>query len=113
MKNHKRNRFQDLYKESQYILKKNNIYNYRLRKMAVEKNMKRERPELILEVGSGISPIITGRENIIYSDLSFEALRILKETYGKGQYVVADGMKLPFKHSVFFTLDLFRGVRTS
>lgn len=101
MQNNKRNRFQDFYKESQYILTKNYLYNYRLRKMAVEKNMKHERPELILEVGSGISPMITGRENIIYSDLSFEALRILKETYGKGQHVVADGMKLPFKHCVF------------
>jgi SAM-dependent methyltransferase len=53
---------------------------------------------LILEVGSGLSPIVTGRDAIVYSELSFQALRTLKRlNEGRGNYVVADGTKLPFR----------------
>ena len=69
--------------------------------MAVEKNLQHERPELILEVGSVISPVTTRTNRIIYSDLSLTALQILKRTHGKGYYVVADTMCLPFKSEVF------------
>jgi len=95
------NRFQDFFEESKYTLLKNHLYNYRLRKMAVEKSLQHERPELILEVGSGISPVMTRTNRIIYSDLSLTALQILKRTHGKGYYVVADTMCLPFKPGVF------------
>jgi len=33
--------------------------------------------------------------------LSFSAIQFLKHSYGKGYYVVADGMSLPFKSGVF------------
>ena len=33
------NRFQDFFKENKYTLLKNYLYNYRLRKMAVEKSL--------------------------------------------------------------------------
>jgi len=48
------NRFQDFFEESKYTLLKNYLYNYRLRKMAVEKSLQNENIKLILEVGSGI-----------------------------------------------------------
>jgi len=95
------NRFQDFFKENQYTTLKNYLYNYQLRKRAVEKNLKNENVELILEVGSGISPVIMKFRNIVYSDLSFSAVQFLKHSYGKGYYVVADGMSLPFKTGVF------------
>lgn len=95
------NRFQDFFEEDKYIVLKNYLYNYLLRKIAVEKNLRNERVELILEVGSGISPVMTRTNRIIYSDLSFTALQILKRTHGKGWFVVADGMNLPFKSDVF------------
>jgi len=69
--------------------------------MAVEKSLRQENIKLILEVGSGISPVMTGTRDIIYSDLSFAAIRLLKHSYGKGYYVVADGIDLPFKSEAF------------
>ncbi|MDL1964699.1 MAG: class I SAM-dependent methyltransferase [Deltaproteobacteria bacterium] len=97
------NRFQDFFEENKYTLLKNYLYNYRLRKMAVEKSLQYENIKLILEVGSGISPVMTRTNLIIYSDLSFTALQILKHAYGNGNglYVVADCMNLPFKSEAF------------
>jgi ubiquinone/menaquinone biosynthesis C-methylase UbiE len=95
------NRFQDFFEERKYIVLKNYLYNYLLRKIAVEKSLLNERSELILEVGSGISPMMTPANRITYLDLSFAALQILKDSYGKGWYVVADCMSLPFKSSIF------------
>jgi ubiquinone/menaquinone biosynthesis C-methylase UbiE len=95
------NRFQEFFKEEKYILLKNYLYNYLLRKIAVEKNLKNEDPELILEVGSGISPMIEKTHHIIYSDLSFTAIQILRNTHKKGLHVVTDCTRLPFKSNVF------------
>jgi len=95
------NRFQDFFEERKYTVLKNYLYNYLLRKIAVEKSLLNERSELILEVGSGISPMMTPANRITYLDLSFAALQILKDSYGKGWYVVADCMSLPFKSSIF------------
>ena len=95
------NRFQDFFEESKYTLLKNYLYNYRLRKMAVEKSLQHENIKLILEVGSGISPVMTRTRDIVYSDLSFAAIRLLKHSCGKGYYVVADGINLPFKSEAF------------
>jgi len=89
--------FQELFKDKKYVSVKNCLYNYLLRKRAIEKCLKDDHPDLILEVGSGISPLVTDRKNIVYSDISFEALRILKISQTGANYVVADGGQLPFK----------------
>ena len=60
-----------------------------------------DNPGLILEVGSGLSPMITRTNSVVYSDISFSALQILRRRHGKGYHVVADGMHLPFKSNVF------------
>ena len=101
MNHYHNNRFQDFFKENKYTTLKNYLYNYQLRKLAVENNLKNENTKLILEVGSGISPVMMKSRDIIYSDLSFSAIQFLKHSYGKGYYVVADGMNLPFKSGVF------------
>lgn len=95
------NRFQDFFLEDNYISLKNFFYNYRIRKNSIEKKLKTEKIGLILEVGSGISPVITFSDSIVYSDLSFTALKILKQQNVKGAYVVADAMNLPFKNAIF------------
>ncbi|MDF1591308.1 MAG: class I SAM-dependent methyltransferase [Desulfobacterales bacterium] len=95
------NRFQDFFEEDKYILLKNYLYNYLLRKSAVEKSLHKEDIKLALEIGSGISPVMTRTNRIIYSDVSFGALQILKRALENQRYVVADGMKLPFKPGVF------------
>ena len=93
--------FQDFFEEGKYILLKNYLYNYCLRKMAIQINLQHDKPELILEEGSGISPLMTHTQQIIYLDISFTALQILKNTHRKGWYVVGDAMFLPFKSGAF------------
>lgn len=93
--------FQELFLDNRYVSVKNYLYNYLLRKRAIEKCLKDKCCELILEVGSGISPLVTDRGNIVYSDISFEAMRILKESQSSDNYIVADGAHLPFKENSF------------
>jgi SAM-dependent methyltransferase len=93
--------FHYLFKEDKYIVLKNYLYNYILRKRAVKKSLFKEVPDWILEVGSGISPLVTNSGHTVYSDLSFDAIRLLKRNQKHGYYVVADGIHLPFKSNVF------------
>ncbi|PKN11027.1 MAG: hypothetical protein CVU70_00930 [Deltaproteobacteria bacterium HGW-Deltaproteobacteria-5] len=95
------NRFQDFFENDRYVTLKNYLYNYLLRKRAVEKAMRSEKKELVLEIGSGISPVLTSWEKVVYTDLSSSALDMLKKIHGKGQYVVADAMNLPFDDHYF------------
>ena len=95
------NRFADFFREDKYLILKNYLYNYLLRKRAVEKCLQQESPALMLEVGSGISPVVSKFRRIVYSDLSYDAIKILKQTQKTGYYVVADGMNLPFRSSCF------------
>ena len=93
--------FQQFFKEEKYLSLKNYLYNYLLRKRAVEKCLKNDHRSLMLEIGSGISPLVADTGNIVYSDISFEAISILKQTQPKGYYVVADGTHLPFKTNTY------------
>ena len=95
------NRFQDFFEEGKYVVLKNYLYNYLLRKRAIEKILAQEPYDRILEVGSGISPVMTQTDRIIYSELSFLACHTLKRTLGRGWYVVADATRLPFRSGVF------------
>jgi ubiquinone/menaquinone biosynthesis C-methylase UbiE len=95
------NRFQDFFEDDKYVALKNYLYNYLLRKRAVEKVMQNEKKGVVLEIGSGISPTLTSWDRVVYSDLSFSALRTLRQVHAKGYYVVADGMNLPFKADAF------------
>jgi SAM-dependent methyltransferase len=98
--NYKKN-FQELFKDNKYVSVKNYLYNYLLRKRAIEKCLKNAYCELVLEVGSGISPLVTDRSNVVYSDISFEAMRILKNSQTGANFVVADGAYLPFKENSY------------
>jgi Methylase involved in ubiquinone/menaquinone biosynthesis len=95
------NRFDDLFDNKKYITLKNYLYNYRLRKRAIEKALSGEDMVLTLEVGSGISPVVTITDRIVYTDISFSAIRTLKKNQQKGWYVVADAINLPFKRASF------------
>ncbi len=93
--------FQQLFKEDSYIILKNYFYNYLLRRRAIKKSLFNEKPDWILEVGSGISPLIANSAHTVYSDLSFDAVRLLKRSQKHGYHVVADGVHLPFKSNIF------------
>ena len=63
--------------------------------------MRAEEKDLVLEIGSGISPVFTSWDRVMYSDVSSSALKMLKKIHGRGQYVVADAMNLPFQDGMF------------
>jgi len=91
-----KNRFEDFFATQAYIELKNSLYNYRLRKFSVSRQVKNENG-LTVEIGSGISPMIEGTESVVYTDLSFSALNQLRQFTSNSQCVVADATKLPFK----------------
>ena len=93
--------FESLFEDEDYVLLKNYLYNYLLRKKAVGKNIDVEKRGLMLEVRSGLSPMITNTNSIVYSELSLAALRILRRRQSRGSYVAADGIRLPFKAGSF------------
>lgn len=93
------NRFQVFFETPAYIDLKNLLYNYRLRKRHVAKQV--SGGGRILEVGSGLSPMIGADHNVTYSDLSFTAMRALRKSTGKGYHIVADAGNLPFKAGAF------------
>jgi len=95
------NRFDDFFAENKYVLLKNYLYNYLLRKRAIENSFQNEKWELILEIGSGISPVMTRTDKIIYTDLSFAAVNFMKNNFKRGHCLVADAMNLPFKTGAF------------
>ena len=95
-------RFEDFFEEDRYVVLKNHLYNYLLRKRLISATIRDVAPKLTLEVGSGLSPMITGVDNVVYSELSHRALRTLREQQqGRGKYVVADCTKMPFRDGAF------------
>lgn len=96
-----RNRFQDFFEAERYVALKNHLYNYLLRRAAIEDVLARENCDLILEVGSGISPVMTKTDRIVFSELSPLACRTLKRLHGRGENVAADGTRLPFRDGSF------------
>lgn len=97
------NRFEDFFNDDFYVSLKNHLYNYTLRRRAVRKWVQSEEG-LILEVGSGLSPMLGGGGRIAYSDLSFSALKSLQRIQHGGFYIEADAVRLPFKNGLFSTV---------
>jgi SAM-dependent methyltransferase len=95
------NRFEDFFADDAYIALKNLLYNYLLRKRAVRNCMQGRENGLILEVGSGLSPMATDTDDVVFSELSFPALRTLMKRQRKGLFATADAMHLPFKAGSF------------
>ena len=97
------NRFQEFFGDRRYFGLKNHLYNYLLRRRAVRRAIKGEKHLMVLEVGSGLSPVTDAGWHVIYSDLSFSALKILmRDTrFRGGGHVVADAGNLPFRTGTF------------
>lgn len=101
MKHPNEKRFEDFFAENKYVVLKNYLYSYLVRKRAIKRAIRDDKQEIILEIGSGLSPMVTDVDNIVYSELSLHALRTLKRRNRRGFYVVADGTRLPFKTDSF------------
>lgn len=98
---HNENRFQDFFEQAEYVALKNHLYNYRLRKRAIGQAMRGESISRVLEVGSGISPIVSEDGRVVYSELSPLACRTLKTITPRGSHVAADATRLPFAPEAF------------
>lgn len=94
-------RFEDFFVEGSYVVLKNYMYNYRCRVRKINQALNGDQIDRILEVGSGMSPIVTHDDRAVYSELSFTAIRTSKQVNGRGHYVVADGTRLPFRDGAF------------
>jgi len=94
------NRFDDFFRDQSYIILKNHLYNYTLRKSAVSGSLETG-SGATLEIGSGMSPVLISKGRAVYCDVSFAALQILRSTLNRGLYVVADCTELPFKEGSF------------
>lgn len=96
------NRFHVFFRARAYLLLKNYLYNYRLRKRAVAKVMAGGCPDMVLEIGAGISPMSDpDSRRIVFTDVTSEGVLALKHLSGDGLFIVADGTALPFKDQVF------------
>ncbi len=94
-------RFQAFFLIDEYLNLKNYLYNYRLRKRAVNQLFINEKIGRVLEIGSGISPMITSNHATVYSDISLHAMRTMKKSMPSNAFIVADCKHLPFKEGVF------------
>ena len=103
MRTENKNRFEDFFAARRYATLKNLLYNYRIRRALVRKildeNGKCKGP--VLEVGSGISPLLVSDAGTIQSDLSLNAMTMLKSANPAVKTVVADVTDLPFKSGIF------------
>jgi SAM-dependent methyltransferase len=93
--------FKAFFADFRYLYLKNHLYNYLLRKRAIEGRLRTESVDIVLEVGTGISPAVTYFKKVVYTDISLAALQTLKRTNNRGYHVVTDGISLPFKPGSF------------
>jgi SAM-dependent methyltransferase len=86
--------FERLFHNQLYWEFKNNLYNYRLRKDAIQAALN---PALqpILEAGSGMSPILDPVDKVTHSDISFQAMRHLVQHGGTRNPLVCDANSIP------------------
>jgi len=86
--------FERLFHNQLYLEFKNHTYNYRLRKDAIQAVLN---PALqpILEVGSGVSPILAPVDEVMHSDISFQAVRHLLQHGGTRNPLVCEADRIP------------------
>ncbi len=73
------NPFEIFFRNPVYLQFKNHLYNYRLRRSAIRRELESAGSGLTLEIGSGVSTMADGMPNVLFSDISQEAVRFLKE----------------------------------
>lgn len=96
------NRFDTFFASNRYASLKNFLYNYRIRMKAVNKALNEDRVNgPILEVGSGISPLLMSNGETVQSDLSVNAMSMMKAKNPRCKAVAANIQQLPFKSGSF------------
>ena len=83
-----------------YLLYKNYLYNYLVRRWVIRKNLAANRFKTVLELGCGISPVLKLSKQVIWTDLSWRALAFLRKGAKKNEnppVVASDATRLPFR----------------
>lgn len=95
--------FEVFFKDPLYLFYKNHLYNYLLRRRAVQRKMGKGRRR-ILELGCGISPMLEASGRTVQTDVSWQALSYLKKMSSKQhtiRLVACDAGRLPFQEGSF------------
>lgn len=93
-------RFEAFFEDPLYLLYKNHLYNYLVRRWAVRRRLKRSPSAWVLELGCGISPMLSPSKQTLRTDLSWKALAFLRKYSEKERQapaVVCDAGHLPFR----------------
>lgn len=98
------NPFEEFFRDPVYLGFKNHLYNYRLRIRAIRRALKDTAEAPLLEIGSGISPVIDAGTGVIYSDISAGAMRFLHREGKAEKALAASILSLPFPAQSIGTL---------
>jgi ubiquinone/menaquinone biosynthesis C-methylase UbiE len=89
-------RFDELFHDDTYIELKNRLFSYTLRRRHVGRLL--GSPEgIVLDVGSGISPVAPARRNTLYADVWPEAMQVLSTWEPEASFAVADAVRMPLR----------------
>lgn len=92
-------RFETFFSDPVYLLYKNHLYNFLLRRQVIRKRFRGGGRGRMVEVGCGISPMLPVGRPAIQTDVSWRALRNLKsfrDPAEKGLLVACEATKLCF-----------------
>lgn len=98
------NPFEGFFRDPVYLRFKNHLYNYLRRREEVSRFVKN--PEgLLLEIGSGVSPVTDNpRGEVIYSDMSLEAMKWMRETGSAGRVMVMSATEIALRAETVLTV---------
>jgi len=88
------NPFEIFFQDSIYLELKNHLYSYLRRKDEIGKFLGAAGEGMILELGSGISPVTEIGKKIVYSDISWRALEFLRAKEGADRVVAMDAVRM-------------------
>ncbi len=92
-------RFEAFFSDPVYLLYKNHLYNFLLRRQVIRSRLRGAVRGRVVEVGCGISPMLPVGRPAIQTDVSWRALRNLKtfrDPVKKGLFVVCEATRLSF-----------------
>jgi SAM-dependent methyltransferase len=89
-------RFDELFHDDTYIELKNRLFSYTLRRRHVGRLLGSPKG-MVLDVGSGISPVAPGRGNTLYADVWPKAMHVLSTWEPEASFAVADAVRMPLR----------------
>lgn len=95
------NRFNDFFIDPTYLKFKQFFWNYRVRLQSVQKTLRDASGSRILEVGSGVAPMVAANTGVVYVDPSRAAIFYLSYKFPQCQSEVAFAENLPFGNEYF------------